>query len=369
VVGLVELAAGDRGGAGVDRAVGGIEAWGRGARGRRRPSARPRPWPRAWWGPDRRWRRRGRRRRLSRGTWPRGQGRRRGRAGGRRASNRRRRGRGSGAGVGMGWSSSGLAVRLAGLGCWLHGLAGFLGSDFAGGLTCWRAAWGRAFWGPASVGSGLLALGSGLLGVGLCGDGLAGLGMAGLRRRGRRGWARAKRECERKRQVAGRWGDGARGAARGRHRTTNRWAGAMVRCGLAVLLVAPSTESCMTRFHRLVAALALVAVICSGWLQGRRGRSCARAVRPLSRRLWTPPVAPVVVVDAPPVQTKPPVGGRDRRGGDLHAGDAASRCVPASTSRCAGRSRTRPSKTYGNKCTACSDAKVVRYVDGKCGPG
>ena len=137
----------------------------------------------------------------------------------------------------------------------------------------------------------------------------------------------------------------------------------MVRPGLAVLLVAPSTEPAMTRIHRLVAALALVAAASVS--------ACKDAgpdAAPASGGAAEPvPAGPPVVGDAPPVEAGTPVEGA--------TGDAVV-CTPDTRQPMCTREfmpvcgtlEDNTSKTYGNKCTACSDAKVVRYVNGKC-PG
>ena len=119
----------------------------------------------------------------------------------------------------------------------------------------------------------------------------------------------------------------------------------------------------MICIHRLVAALALVAAVSLS--------ACKDAgpdVAPASGGAAEPVQSgPPIVGDAPPVD-----GGTPIEGG---TGDAVV-CTPDTRQPMCTREfmpvcgtlEDNTSKTYGNKCTACSDAKVVRYVDGKC-PG
>lgn len=134
----------------------------------------------------------------------------------------------------------------------------------------------------------------------------------------------------------------------------------MVRCGRAVLLVANR----MTRIHRLVAALALVASVsaCKD-----AGPDAAPASGGAAEPAPVEPVGPVVVGDAPPVETKPPAEGGT---GEVVVCTPETRqpmCTREYRPVC-GTLEDKTRKTYGNKCTACSDAKVVSHVDGKC-PG
>jgi len=138
----------------------------------------------------------------------------------------------------------------------------------------------------------------------------------------------------------------------------------------------------MPCIHRLVAALALVAAVSLS--------ACKDAGPEASPASGggggAAPVqsGPPVVIDAPPIEGNPggnpggspgggPGGGPE--GGPVEGGEAVI-CTPDTRQPMCTR-EYRPvcgtlednsRKTYGNKCAACSDAKVLRYVDGKC-PG
>lgn len=79
------------------------------------------------------------------------------------------------------------------------------------------------------------------------------------------------------------------------------------------------------------------------------------------------PVGPVVVADPPPVETKPPAEGGTGEAVICTPESRQPMCTREYRPVC-GTLEDKTRKTYGNKCTACSDAKVVSHVDGKC-PG
>ena len=79
------------------------------------------------------------------------------------------------------------------------------------------------------------------------------------------------------------------------------------------------------------------------------------------------PATPPVVGDAPPVEAGTPIEGATGEAVVCTPDTRQPMCTREYRPVC-GTLEDNSSKTYGNKCTACSDAKVVRYVDGKC-PG
>lgn len=115
---------------------------------------------------------------------------------------------------------------------------------------------------------------------------------------------------------------------------------------------------------RFVAALALVAV---SSLAGCKDAGPDPVPAPATATPpATPPVAPVEG-GAPPVQAGTPVEGGTGAAVVCTPDTRQPMCTREYQPVC-GTLEDSSSKTYGNKCTACSDAKVVRYVAGKC-PG
>ena len=121
----------------------------------------------------------------------------------------------------------------------------------------------------------------------------------------------------------------------------------------------------MTRTTRLFAALALVAAVAVSACKDN-GPDAAPASGGASAPVQPEPTPPVVG-DAPPVDPGTPVEGGTGAAVVCTPDTRQPMCTREYRPVC-GTLEDNSSKTYGNKCTACSDAKVARYVDGKC-PG